>query len=442
MSNITLIIQREFLTRVKKKSFIIMSILGPLLIGGVMALIIYLALNQGEVISKIKVVDESGVIVSKLSDSKSILYERDTMPIAISREIFNGDEYYGILFIPADGLRKPEGITLFTEKQPNVTVVTAIESSVQKLIEDIKLNAAGIRKEVLDSIKTKVSLIQKPVSASGEDKQFSADLTAGIGFAGGLLIYLFVFMYGVQVMRGVMEEKTNRIVEVIISSVKPYQLMMGKIVGVALVGLTQFLIWVVLTIAVTTAVSSFMVGKKSFSSEQIGQLQQYQNKGVNTPAFDTDTIQQPGFLKSLSGFNFTRLLFMFAFYFIGGYLLYSALFAAIGAAVDSETDTQQFILPVSLPLIIAYIVSTIVMTNPESKLGYWFSIIPFTSPVVMMVRMPFDPPVTDIIISMIALIAGFVFTTWFASKIYRTGILMYGKKPTFREMGKWLFYKR
>jgi len=440
MNNILLVLQREYLTRVRKRSFIIMSILGPVLMGCLVAFFIYLSLNQGEAISAIKVIDDSGSLGNNLPSSRNVVFEADTLSLPVARETFNAETQYGILYIPADAMDHPEGITLSTEKQPNLSVVSYIESRLQQEIEETKLNLAGIRKSMLDSIKTRIDLVQKPVSAEGGDREFSAGMTAGVGFAGGLLIYLFVLLYGVQVMRGVMEEKTSRIVEVIISSVKPFQLMMGKILGIALVGLTQFLIWVVLTFVVTSAVSSAMIDKASMSKEQLEQVQQMQSQ---RPGMSTAVNQagQPEFMKALASLNLVKLLLMFVFYFLGGYLLYSALFAAIGAAVDGETDTQQFMLPITIPLIFAYVVSTIVMTNPESKLGYWFSIVPFTSPVVMMVRMPFDPPAADIAWSMAALVAGFIGTTWLAARIYRTGILMYGKKVTYRELGKWLFYK-
>lgn len=444
MNKIWLIIQREYFTRVKKKSFIIMTILGPLLMGGLMAGFVYLSLNQGDSISEIKVVDETGVLASRLKNSKTIIFKTDTMPIEISRHLFNPNEDYGILYLPKNTLHSSGSAVLFTEKQPNLTVVSYLETELQSNIENIKLTQAGIQKSTLDSIKTNVSLQQKPVDPTGKDKEFSAGLTAGIGFAGGLLIYLFIFMYGVQVMRGVIEEKTNRIVEVIISSVKPFQLMMGKIIGIAMVGLTQFLLWIILTMAVTSVATGMLVGKdqqKLFEMQKQQQHQMMQGADVNsqTETLNTSNLDIAGMFK---GFNITKILLCFVFYFLGGYLLYSALFAAIGAAVDSETDTQQFMLPITIPLIFAYVVSTIVMSNPESKLGYWFSIIPFTSPIVMMVRMPFDPPLTDIIISMVLLIAGFIFTTWIAARIYRTGILMYGKKPTYKELGKWLFHKQ
>lgn len=442
MSKISLIIQREYLTRVRKKSFIIMTLLGPLLIGGLIAGFIYLAMNQGNTVSKILVVDETKILADKLPASQSVLFFKDTFSLNMAREMFNGNEYYGILYLPENTFTQPGNCVLYTEKQPNITVVSYIQSTLQKQIEDIKLSNAGISKTTLDSIKTELDLQQKPISATSADEAFSAEANAFIGFGSGLLIYLFIFLYGVQVMRGVVEEKTNRIIEVMISSVKPFQLMMGKIIGVALVGLTQFILWIILTMAVTSVVSTAMTGKGADMQQQITKAQKLQeanglpgNEFKNKQEFDLAKIA------GISSLNFTKILVCFVFYFLGGYLLYSALFAAIGAAVDNETDTQQFMFPITIPLIFAYVVSTIVMSNPESSVGYWFSIIPFTSPIVMMVRLPFDPPWIDIFISMGLLILGFLVTTWIAAKIYRVGILMYGKKPTYKELGKWIFYK-
>lgn len=420
-----------------------MTLLGPLLMGGFIAFYIYLAMNQGDSISRIRVIDETHLLSDRLPSSKTILFEKDTMTLAVAREIFNSNEYYGILYIPANAFEKTDSITLLTEKQPNLTVVDYIENNLQKEIEASKLNKAGINKSTLDSIKTKINLVQKAMDAKG-DKEFSAGITAGIGFGAGLLIYLFIFIYGIQVMRGVIEEKTNRIVEVIISSVKPFQLMMGKIIGIALVGLTQFLLWIVLTWGVTTIVSAVMVGKNEKAREKMEQFQNPGNTVNKNLSVEQANEQIPAKLdlsKMLGSLNLGKILFAFIFYFLGGYLLYSALFAAVGSAVDADTDAQQFMLPVTMPLIFGYIVSTIVMANPESSLGYWCSIIPFTSPIVMMVRMPFDPPWIDIIISMVMLVLGFMGTTWVAARIYRTGILMYGKKPSWKELGKWLFYK-
>ncbi len=439
MNKIFLIIQREYLSRVKKKSFIVMTILGPVLAGALIAVAIYLAVNQGNTLSVVKVVDETGQLSGQLANSKSVVFIIDTMPIATARHMFSSNDAYGLLYIPANTLEASNAPVLFTEKQPTPVVVGYIESELQKQIEGIKLSRSGIQKSTLDSIKTNIDLQQKPVDPNAKEKDFSAGLTSGIGFVAGLLIYMFIFMYGIQVMRGVLEEKTNRIVEVIISSVKPFQLMMGKIIGIALVGLTQFFLWIVLTFAIIQPITVAITGNDSNTK-----LRQMQESGMKMNEDDKKMSGQNRSANPMEIFdsiNLPKMIFCFIFYFLGGFLLYSALFAAIGAVVDSETDTQQFMLPITIPLIFAYVVSTIVMSNPESQIGYWFSIIPFTSPIVMMVRMPFDPPMLDIVISMVMLIAGFVFTTWIAGRLYRTGILMYGKKPTYKELAKWLFYK-
>ncbi len=263
-----------------------------------------------------------------------------------------------------------------------------------------------------------------------------------IGFVGAILIYIFIFLYGVQVMRGVIEEKTNRIVEVIISSVRPFQLMMGKIVGIALVGLTQFLLWTILTFTIYTITYTVFLGKVDNKIEQIEKIKQSQlEKGpFNAPEeikkMDSSEVIQ--IMRGLKQIDFVALFLCFVFYFIAGYLLYGALFAAIGSAVDNEADTQQFMLPVTVPLILSFIVAQSIMQNPEGALSFWFSVIPFTSPVVMMVRLPLGVPIWQLATSMLLLAAGFIATTWLAGKIYRTGILMYGKKITYSEILKWL----
>jgi ABC-2 type transport system permease protein len=438
MGKTGIIIRREYLTRVRKKSFILMTLLGPLLMGGMVALSIYLSLQTQDTLSLIRVIDETGHLFEKLPENKTVRYERDTLPLALSRTLFDSNRYYGILYLPAHAVQRPDSIVLFTAKQPSPSVIMVIENNLENIIEELNFRSAGISKSLLDSLKVNVSLMQRSVDASTAEKEFSAGVTAGVGFIGGLLIYMFIFLYGVQVMKGVMEEKSSRIIEVMVSSVKPFELMMGKIIGIAMVGLTQFILWVVLTLAIIASVSDLLTGN---SEEMIKRMDPVkQELSVSNPAIQDNPIHI-NLLKALASLNLGKILLMFIFYFLGGYLLYSALFAAIGAAVDSETDTQQFILPISIPLILAYIIAVSIMTNPESRIGYWFSIIPFTSPVVMMVRMPFDPPVIDLVLSMIALIAGFLFTTWMAARIYRTGILLYGKKVTWKELGKWLFYK-
>jgi ABC-2 type transport system permease protein len=277
----------------------------------------------------------------------------------------------------------------------------------------------------------------------GEFKeQKLVDLKRGVGYIAGFLIYIFIFFFGAQVMRGVIEEKTSRVIEVIITSVKPFQLMMGKIVGIALVGLTQFLAWIVLTIIIYQfSMMSFGNPQEMINTDQVTMAPGM----MATELQDTQQISaSPAIVDAINSIDLSfyfYLLGTFIIYFIFGYLLYAALFAAIGSAVDSETDTQQFMLPVTLPLVLSIIILVQAITNPEGQLVFWFSMIPFTSPVVMMARIPFNPPVAEIILSMGILVLTFLAMTWLAGKIYRTGILMYGKKVNYRELIKWLRYK-
>jgi len=444
MSTISLIIKREYLTRVKKKSFIIMTLLGPILMASLFIVPILMAKYDENETSKIQVIDESGLFKGKLQNSESMIFEMDTFSLPVAKTIFNPEKHTAILYIPGNVLNNTGAIMLFSAKQPNMNLVTSIERTIQKEIESLKLKAQGINQETLDQIKTRVSVNTRTLTEQGEEET-SAGLTTIVGMLGGVLIYMFIFLYGAQVMRGVIEEKTNRIVEVIISSVKPFQLMMGKIIGIALVGLTQFLLWIILTVAISTVVSNLFVDGDKMKTQM---MHRQSPMGTPMPAnvedgatSNSDKSEISDFMNSADSINFPLLIGAFLFYFLGGYLLYGALFAAIGAAVDGESDTQQFMLPITIPLILSFIIAQSILQNPESKVGFWFSMIPFTSPVVMMVRIPFGVEPWELILSMLLLVGGFVLTTWLAARIYRTGILMYGKKVSWKELGKWLFYR-
>lgn len=442
MNTIALIIRREYITRVRKKSFIIMTFVGPLLMGAVFISVFLLNKVDSEK-KTIAVVDETHLFNNKFKNSERLSFVFVKTPVDSLRRNSNKLGYFGVLHIPpASNLPALEkAVTLYSESQPGFDVVSRIKFTLEKEINTSKYIEAGIDEEKLNKIKTDVEIKTRDL----ENKETSTPLTSGLGFAGGLLIYLFIFIYGAMVMRGVLEEKTSRIVEVIISSVKPFQLMMGKIIGVAFVGLTQFLLWVVLTMAIYAGVMNVMfkgqTDKEKIESMMKAQpgmhgnstmMQQMQDKDINT----ADKISEV-----MDSINIPLIIGMFIFYFLGGYLLYSALFAAIGAAADSETDTQQFMFPVTIPLILAYVAAVNVINNPQGNVAFWFSVIPFTSPIVMMVRIPFGVPWEHVLLSMLLLIAGFIFTTWIASRIYRIGILMYGKKVSYREVWKWLSYK-
>jgi len=442
MNKVFLIIRREYLARVRKRSFVIMTILGPLLIGGLFTTTFLL--NKVDTDKHtIVVVDRSHLFQDKFKNDDKISFMYSDENVDSLRAQSKNRGYFGVLLIPAiDKLELLEkSVVLYSETQPGINIIFKIKASIEKEINAAKYIAAGIDEKKLNEIKKEVDIQTRDLA----NKETSSDLTTGLGFAGGLLIYMFIFIYGAMVMRGVMEEKMSRIVEVIISSVKPFQLMMGKIIGVALVGLTQFLLWIVLSSAVISVVTAKFMGDKP-EKEKIEQVAKVSHGAQNmdqVSAMENQNQVNPmnKFSIILESINFPMVLFSFIFFFLGGYLLYSALFAAIGSAVDSETDTQQFMLPVTIPLILGYIASVSVVQNPTGSVAFWFSIIPLTSPVVMMTRIPFGVPPWQLALSMSLLVLGFLFTTWLAGKIYRTGILMYGKKVSYREIAKWVRYR-
>ncbi len=415
MNKVLLIIQREYVTRVRKKSFIIMIFVVPGLIlamGGAISLI---AKNSDELSDKqvVKVIDESGVFAGKFHDEKNLKFETTSQSLAEVKAQSKKDENLSTLQIPADYI-KTDAVKIYSKKKPGITLTAKIESQMNAIAVNNGMLKNHIDTNLLRSIKSNISLNAMQITDTGDNK---TDLGANIavGIACAILIYLSLFIYGAQVMRGVIEEKTSRIIEVIISSVKPFQLMLGKIIGVGLVGLTQFTAWIILSIIATK------VAGHAFAS---------------TPG------SMMSFLSVLQTIPFGKVLICFIFYFLTGYLLYSALFAAVGSAVDSETETQQFMMPITLPLLFTYILSvSILFRAPDSTLAVWLSIIPFTSPVAMMLRLPFGVPGWQLAVSMVLMILGFLFTTYVAARIYRVGILMYGKKASFKELVKWFFYK-
>lgn len=416
-----------------------MTFLVPLIIMAMYGLIGYLILKGNEISGpkNVIVIDESGVFKNKLTNDAGLNFTYLNISINEAKKNIKTDGNNYLLYIPKFEGNDLSGVELFSEKQAGFSVTGTIEKQLEYIIHERRLIQAGIDEKLLSNLKTNIVVDTKKITSTGEEEG-SSGAAFGIGLACSILIYMFIFIYGVQVMRGVIEEKTNRIVEVVISSVKPFQLMMGKIIGIALVGLTQFLLWVVLSTTVTTVISKQLMPKTQLEQLQKAPIAattvQHANNGT------TDVLS--GALKAIETINFPLIIGCFLFYFLGGYLLYSAFFAAIGSAVDSETETQQFMLPVTMPLIFAFIFSiNFVVNNPDSPISFWMSMIPLFSPVVMMVRIPFGVPTWEIILSMGLLVAGFFLTVWLAAKIYRTGILMYGKRASWKELGKWLFYK-
>ncbi len=427
MHNIFLILKHEYLTRVSKKSFIIMTLLGPVLIGLFYGSIALISVSQfsDKQADPIGIHDPYNVLNKEVisSDAYHFSYVTD---LDSTKKAIEDESLVAMLDIQSNN---GDSIELIAKKSFSLTDRQVLEKLITEQLFRNNLKSKGISKTMLDSLKTDIKITDHLLSG----KSSSTEIKSGIGYAGALIIYMFIFMYGVMIMRGVTEEKNNRIVEIIISSVRPFQLMMGKILGVALVGLTQFLAWITLS-GILVTVLSIAIG-----------FQQIDSSGLSTvasqvPAGGNEMIN--GLLTQLHSLDYTKILTGFVIFFFGGFLLYSALFAAIGSAVDSDTETQQFMFPVSMPLIFGLIIAQIaVFKDPNSQLAYWCSLIPFTSPVVMMVRLPFDVSWGQIIVSAIILFSTFIVTVWFAGRIYRIGILSYGKKASYKQMLKWMLTK-
>ncbi|HPB01611.1 MAG: ABC transporter permease [Bacteroidales bacterium] len=444
MKKILIILRREYLSRVQKKSFIVMTILGPILMAALFVVPVYLA-NVSDQHKKIAVLDETGLFHDKFPNSNKVIFENVYMSYQAASENLEALGYDAVLYIPESVINNPNAVKMSSEKDMGFGIVDLIEGVIKKELEAHRLSLSGIDKKILDNVNVNVK-ISTYILREGEEEQSFSEISYILGMLGGILIYTFIFLYGSQVMRGVIEEKTNRIVEVIVSSVKPFQLMLGKIVGVALVGLTQFVLWIGLTAVIVFSLQQLnpdmfkykeppkvMVQDKGLSQSDMAQQQE---------ALQLSESRSNQILEGISHIQFGNILIVFVFYFLFGYLLYASMFAAIGSAVDNDADTQQFMLPVTVPLILALVSLNFVLNNPDGPVSFWLSMIPFTSPIVMMARIPFNPPVPlwEIGLSMAFLIAGFILTTWIAGRIYRTGILMYGKKPTVRELFKWMKY--
>lgn len=449
MNKILLIITREYLTRIRKRSFIVMSILGPLLFAAMIVIPVWMSTQESEEVKRIAVIDSTMEFINKIPDTKTLVFVYQP-PFTIDhykKAMKNDKTFDAVLYIPRIVTYAPSSVQLISHKPINYSVTSYIISALEKELTDKKMLAFGIEnfEKILESAKTKVNIQNIIVSEKGE-KESNAFINMGIGYVFGLLIYMFIFMFGAQVMRGVIEEKTNRIVEVIISSVKPFQLMMGKVIGIALVVLTQITFWIILTVTLVTFAKVVLVPDMDMS-----QIQPKTSQSIMAPSGSISAAPsasapvnmseaQKAFEK-FNSINFVKIVGWFIFFFIGGYLLYGSLFAAIGSVIDNETDSQQFMLPITIPLLLGLFVMFYTLNNHDSSLAFWFSIIPFTSPIVMMARIPFDAPNSEIILSAVILILTFIGSIWMAGKIYRTGILIYGKKIGYKEIYKWIRYK-
>jgi ABC-2 type transport system permease protein len=432
MNKILLIIQREFLNRVQKKSFLIATILIPLIFPAIIGLLAYIAKEQAKNADKeaILYIDESGLFVPDTAKYDFKLYNGS---LTDAKKAYQTSDDFGLLYIPAFTLSDPKGITLYTKKAPGVEDVGKIETIFANRIKDLKMQKLNIDQKLLDSLKTTVSINTVNFSDSGKEEASNSSILLGVGMAGGILMYMFIFIYGAQIMQGIIEEKTSKVVEVIVSSVKPFQLMMGKILGLASVGLLQFIIWILLMTTLTMGI----LGSLGIDPPQQQAMQQI--SGEAAQAANAGTTK---FLGEILALPWGFIAFNFLFYFLGGYLLYGALFAAVGSAVDSPAEAQQFMFPITIPLLISYMsLFMFIIRDPDSPASVWLSIIPFTSPIAMMGRIGFGVPAWQLALSMVSLIGGFILTTWAAGRIYRVGILMHGTKINYKVMAKWFMMK-
>ncbi|MES2132215.1 MAG: ABC transporter permease [Bacteroidota bacterium] len=445
MNKLFLIIKREYFSRVRKKSFLLMTILGPLLMAGVMIVPVWLGMRD-KTEHQVLVLDRSGAFVDKIPNTKELKFFYGSEQLVNAKKKLQDGPYDLVLELHYDLINADDAKPyLFYDKDPGMNAKQYISNTLENILFDYRLQGDSIDRGKIDKARRPVNLIATKVE-DGKDKKVNTELNMVVGFACAIAIYFMIFLYGSQVMRGVIEEKTSRIVEIIVSSVKPFQLMLGKIIGVALVGLTQFILWVVLTLTISTTVTSTLFKDQiKDTMTQNGQAEKVMHNDILAHSDKMQKVETPneviGMINYAEGLNIPLIVGCFAFYFLIGYLLYAALFASVGSAVDSEADTQQFVLPITIPMIFGFAIAQGVITNPHSGIAQFFSIFPLTSPIVMMVRLPFDVPVWELVLSMVLLVAGFLFFTWLAGKIYRTGILMYGKKASWKEIGKWLFYK-
>lgn len=444
MSKIGLIITRELKSKLYNKTFIVMTILAPLLITGFMAMMI--KMTQSEKTNQtVLVIDDSKLFQDKLigNDYVSLTFSNDKLEKAVAE--FSNKNFTCLLWISPNIIEGGAGATkLFYKKSPGYAFQTFIKDQMERIIYENKLKANNIDPSIISNSKTNVKLILEKVNDKGNtEEQSSFGL---FGFLTGALMFVFILLYGMMVFRSVMEEKTNRIVEVIVSSVKPFELMLGKIFGVAILGIIQFIVMGIITLVLTTLLSTLFLKDAKLQLQKFNTQQELVKKNGTNVNFEQmqkfdDKLELFDMLSKIEKINFAEVFICFILYFIGGYLFYSSIMAAVGSAVDSEADSQQFITPIMMPLMAGYFISTKTILDPDSATVFWGSIIPFTSPIVMMSRITNGVPLWELLLSLSILFVSFVGTTYLAGKIYRTGILMYGKKTSWKEIGKWLFYK-
>lgn len=441
MNNTLLITSREYLTRVKKKSFIILTLVVPLLFAALMVVPVLLA-TQGREHVNVMVVDDNEIYINNfIEDEKTSFSYRSGDIEQIKKEALAGD-YDVVLYFPQSSQKV--NANLYYNEEPSMYLRSELESQINNLFFDHVLqDSFNIDLDKYNTIKdlarSQITMIQ--IDEHGDEKESMAEMNKTIGMICGFIIYFVVLFFSGQVLRGVLEEKNNRIVEVLISSVKPVELLLGKIIGIALVGLTQFLIWIVFTLVILVGVQ---VAAPEMFMEASGVDTEQVMEAMNNSQLAAGNTMDAGIFAEISNYfpiSFTEMILCFLFFFLTGYLMYSALFAAVGSAADNETDSAQLTMPITMPLLLTIVLVMPIADNPNGQLAFWLSMIPLSSPVAMLTRLPSGVPLWELLLSMVLMLLFFVFVVWFASKVYRTGILMYGKKVSWKEIWKWVRYE-
>jgi len=443
MKKILLVVQFEILRKIKNKVFILMTFLTPFIIAGFFALIFWLSMEE-ETEYNVLVVDETQFFIGKLQGNNYItfLYSNNSLEKCLDK--LNREDVDILLYVPHNIIEGAGGtIKLFYKKTPGLAFQTMIKSQMEKLLFEHKLTANNIDPQIIHSARQTIKVITEKVNEKGEHAEQLTAFMSIFGFLSAFLMFMFIMMYGMMLFKSVVEEKNNRVIEVIVSSIKPFQLLMGKIIGIAILGIGQFIVMGVLTFGLVSIVSATLMSDvKQDYQKFVKQQKMVYEKGIEANWNELEQFQGElqafELLKQIEKLNFIEIAICFVLYFIGGYLFYSSLLAALGSAADSDTDAQQFTMPVTLLLMVGYFIASKMISNPDTPLSYWASFIPFTSPIIMVARLPFGVPFMEVFISLVLLYASFILMTKFSAKIYRTGILMYGKKATWKELFKWL----
>lgn len=446
--NLTTIISREYLTRVRKKSFLLITFLGPVFFAAIAVLPTLILMLTDDKDKKVAVVDSSGIVMERLTDSETLLFTDCSGQSLDSMKVRFGELDYDVLLYVSelDTVGRTVTVSAYSAKPLSVDIKESLSSMIDDAVEDYRLGLYEVSglKEIMEEVKSDISIATYTVGDDGEIKITSSEVYMAVSMVLAMIVYMFIAMFSGMVMQSVIEEKASRVVEVLVSSVKATELMFGKIIGVACVALTQFFLWIVLTIVLVAGASAFM-GLGDMDPSKAGEMMEMTSQmgGMDMTQM-TASASEDGLgavMSTLRQLNYGQLFIGFIIYFILGYLLYASFFAAIGSAVENEADTNQLQMPVTVPLLIAFFIAFYAFKAPDSPVVFWGSMIPFTSPIVMLARIPFGVPVWELVLSIALLLGTFVLCGWASAKIYKIGILMFGKKTTFSDLWKWLKQK-